>query len=43
MSAKPPEILDKMTDLVLSYRPNERKPKPRKRKSRPKPKKKTKR
>lgn len=21
MSAKPPEILDKMTDLVLSYRP----------------------
>ena len=29
---KPPEILDKITDKVLSYRPKDKKKKPKKRK-----------
>lgn len=39
MSEKePPEILDKITDVVLKYRPKEKKKKPRKRKKYEKPK-----
>lgn len=40
MSAKPPEILDRMADLVLAYRPEEKVKEPHKRKSRAKPKRK---
>lgn len=38
MKDKPPEVLDKVADLVLNYRPKEKRKKPRKRKvSKPKP------
>lgn len=40
MSGQTPEILDKVVDLVLAYRPVEKEKEPRKRKSRAKPKKK---
>lgn len=40
MSGQTPEILDKVADLVLAYRPVEKEKEPRKRKSRAKPKKK---
>ena len=32
MKEKPPEVLDKIADAVLSYRPKEKRKKPRKRK-----------
>lgn len=40
MSGQTPEILDRMADLVLDYRPVEKEKEPYKRKSRAKPKKK---
>jgi len=41
MSGQTPEILDRVVDVVLAYRPVEKEKEPRKRKSRARPKKKT--